>query len=94
MQTIRVAILGQGRSGRDIHGAYLYLALFDGEVLWDGPDMATIQRLEQGSGRDWQSAPQFVVRCVAPEDEIEQFGWYEAEARRLPAEPATPALAA
>jgi hypothetical protein len=74
------------------HGRYL--ALFDGEVLWDGPDMATMQRLEHESGRDWQSAPQFVVRCVPPDEEIEQFAWYEAEARRLPASPETPALLA
>jgi hypothetical protein len=57
--------------------------------------MATMQRLEHESGRDWQSVLQFVVRCVAPEEEIEQFGWYEAEARRLPpAVPAAPALLA
>jgi hypothetical protein len=74
------------------HGRYL--ALFDGEVLWDGPDMATMQRLEHESGRDWQTAPQFVVRCVPSEEEIEQFAWYEAEARRLPAVPPAPALAA
>jgi uncharacterized protein (DUF362 family) len=58
-----------------------YLALFDGSVLWDGPDMATIQRMEQESGRDWQSVPQFVVRCVAPESEIEEMEWYAAEAK-------------
>jgi hypothetical protein len=43
--------------------------------------MATMQRLEQESGRDWQNAPQFVVRCVPPEEEIEEFDWYEVEAR-------------
>lgn len=61
-----------------------YLALFDGEVLWDGPDMQSMQRLERESGRGWQNAPQFVVRCVPPEAEIEQFDWYEVEAAREP----------
>ena len=37
-------------------------------------------RLEHESGRDWQNVPQFVVRCVAPEEEIENFEWYEREA--------------
>ncbi|MDF2439205.1 MAG: hypothetical protein JWN98_189 [Abditibacteriota bacterium] len=59
-----------------------YLALFDGEVLWDGLDMATMMRLEHESGRNWQSAPQFVVRCVPGEQEIEQFNWYQHEATR------------
>ncbi len=57
-----------------------YLAFFDGELLWDGPDMQTMMRLEHESGRDWKLAPQFVVRCVAPEQEIENFDWYEHEA--------------
>lgn len=57
-----------------------FLALRDGEVLWDAPDMKTMQYLERQSGRDWQNAPQFVVRCVPSEDEIEEFGWYQAEA--------------
>jgi hypothetical protein len=57
-----------------------YLALFDGEILWDGPDMKTMQRLEKESGRNWQNAPQFVVRCVPPEEEIENFYWYDYEA--------------
>lgn len=59
-----------------------YLALSDGKVLWDGPDMATMMRLEHESGRGWQNAPQFVVRCVPSEEEIEQFDWYEHEASR------------
>ena len=57
-----------------------YLALFDGQVLWDGPDMAAMQQLEKESGRDWQSAPQFVVKCLPPEQEIEQMDWYRREA--------------
>lgn len=56
------------------------LALFDGEVLWDGPDMTAMQRLEHESGRDWQNMPQLVIRCVPPEAEVEQFRWYEVEA--------------
>lgn len=68
----------------DRYGAGRYLALFDGEVLWDGPDMATMQRLERESGRDWQSAPQLVVRCLPPEQEIEEWDWYAHEAAHLP----------
>lgn len=60
------------------HGRYL--ALFNGEVLWDGPDMNTMQRLEHDSGRNWQDAPQFVVRCVPPAEEIEDLDWYAYEA--------------
>ena len=59
-----------------------YLAFLDGKVLWDGPDMQTMMRLEHESGRGWQNAPQFVVRCVPREDEIEDFSWYEHEASR------------
>lgn len=57
-----------------------HLALFDGEVLWDGPDMNTMQRLEHESGRDWQSVPQFIVRCVPLDEEIENLDWYAHEA--------------
>ncbi len=57
-----------------------FIALFDGEVLWDGESMNAMTRLEHESGRDWQNVPQFVVRCVPPEDEIENFDWYEREA--------------
>ena len=60
-----------------------YLALFDGQVLWDGPDVQTMQQLEQASGRDWQNAPQYVVRCVPVEEETEQMCWYMEEAQRL-----------
>lgn len=59
-----------------------YLALSDGKALWDGPDMNTMMRWEHESGRGWQNAPQFVVRCVPREQEIEQFGWYDLEASR------------
>jgi len=57
-----------------------YLALFDGKVIWDGRDMAEMQQLERDSGRDWQSAPQFTVKCLPPEQEIEQMDWYRVEA--------------
>jgi uncharacterized protein (DUF362 family) len=56
------------------------LAIFDGDVLWDGDDMKTMQRLEQESGRDWKSAPQFTVRCLPKSEEVEQFRWYGVEA--------------
>jgi uncharacterized protein (DUF362 family) len=61
-----------------------YLAFFDGEMLWDGATMNEMQRLERASGRDWRNAPQFVVRCLPQEAEIEQLDWYQAEAERLP----------
>lgn len=61
-----------------------YLALFDGEILWDGSDMAVITQKFHESGRDWSNAPQLVVRCLPVEDEIEQFDWYEVEAAQLP----------
>ena len=61
-----------------------YLALWDGQVLWDGADMAAMQHLEQNSGRDWQNATQFVVRCVPAGEDIEQMDWYRVEADRLP----------
>lgn len=61
-----------------------YLALFDGEVLWDGESMDAMRELERASGRGWHNAPQFVVRCVPPEEEVEQLDWYRVEADRLP----------
>jgi hypothetical protein len=57
-----------------------YLALFDGEVLWDGDSMISMQRKERESGRDWQSAPQFVVKCVPAANEIENMDWYAVDA--------------
>ena len=56
-----------------------YLALFDGQVLWDAPDVKTMQKLENESGRDWRTAPQFIVRCLSPGEEIEQMDWYRIE---------------
>lgn len=60
-----------------------YLALFDGEVLWEGQDVAEIYRKEHESGRDWHNVPQFVVRCLPAEEEIEQMDWYATEVARL-----------
>ncbi len=57
-----------------------YLALFDGELLWDGVDMIEMQRLERESGRDWQSVPQYVVRCVPAAQEIEHTHFYTQDA--------------
>src|SRR5262249_26408780 len=53
-----------------------YLALLDGDVLWDGRDIHSMIRRERESGRDWRSVPQFVVRCVPPNQEIERFDLY------------------
>jgi uncharacterized protein (DUF362 family) len=64
-----------------------YLALSDGEVLWDGPDVKTMMRLEKESGRGWENAPQFMVRCVPPAKEIENFHWYHHEAAALSSAP-------
>lgn len=57
-----------------------YLALLDGEVVWETDTMAQMQQVEKDSGRDWRSVPQFVVRCLPPEAEIEQLDWYGVEA--------------
>jgi hypothetical protein len=49
--------------------------------------MQGILSWEQSSGRDWQSAPQLVVRCLPVEEEVEQMDWYAVEAehaRQLP----------
>jgi uncharacterized protein (DUF362 family) len=64
-----------------------YLALFDGEVLWDGSDVKSMMRLEKESGRSWETAPQFMVRCVPPAEEIENLHWYQHEAASLSLQP-------
>jgi uncharacterized protein (DUF362 family) len=58
-----------------------YLALHDGAVVWNAPDISTMQRLENESGWDWSKVPQFVVRCLPPDEEVEQMDWYPIEAR-------------
>jgi uncharacterized protein (DUF362 family) len=57
-----------------------YLALFDGRVLWDGADMETMMRREKESGRDWRDVPQFTVRCLPRDEEIERLDTYAEEA--------------
>lgn len=57
-----------------------YLAFLDDQILWDGPDMASMLRLEHESGRNWKTTPNFIVRCVPPHEEIENFQWYQADA--------------
>lgn len=57
-----------------------YLALRDGEVLWDGVDMTTIQRLEHESGLTWENVPQYVIRCVPSSRKIEHTEWYAVDA--------------
>jgi uncharacterized protein (DUF362 family) len=63
-----------------------YLALTDGEVLWDGDSVATMHQLERESGRSWQDAPQFIVRCLPPDEEIERMDWYRVEAGKVSVE--------
>src|SRR5262249_3964174 len=59
----------QSRLAKQHHGRYL--ALFDGKVLWDEADMQSVIDREKAIGLDWRSVPQFVIRCVEPEEEIE-----------------------
>ena len=60
-----------------------YVALTDGEVIWDAEDFISMQCIERESGRNWQDAPQFTVLCRTPEEEVERFDWYQVEADRL-----------
>lgn len=60
-----------------------YLAFKDGELLWDAPDVGSMQRRERESGRDWRDLPNFMIRCVPAGEETEQMDWYSAEAERL-----------
>ncbi len=57
-----------------------YVALFDGAVIWDGPDMHAIMEREKTSGGDWRSVPQFVVRCEPEDEETERLDVYSEEA--------------
>lgn len=61
-----------------------YLALRDGEVLSDGPDMATVLQREQESGRTWRDGAQIIVRCLPAETDPEVWEWYAAEVEQLP----------
>jgi hypothetical protein len=68
----------------DRYGAGRFLALRDGEVLFDAPDMPALMRAEQDSGRDWRSGPQQIVRCLPEAEDPENYAWYEWEAAHLP----------
>jgi uncharacterized protein (DUF362 family) len=57
-----------------------YLALDDSQVLWDAPDFRALKRLLQQSGRTWHNAPQLLVHCLPPQDEVENFPLYTHEA--------------
>ena len=57
-----------------------YLALVDGQVVHQAADMQGILTWEKGRGGDWQSAPQWVVRCLPVAEEVEQMDWYAVEA--------------
>lgn len=63
-----------------------FLALTDGAVLRDEPDVQSLIRWEHESGFQWDNGPQFHVRCLPPEEEIERMDWYAVEAARLPEE--------
>jgi uncharacterized protein (DUF362 family) len=57
-----------------------HIALRNGEVMWDAPDMQTLIDREKASGLDWKSVPQLVVKCVPGSEESESFDWYAKEA--------------
>jgi uncharacterized protein (DUF362 family) len=52
------------------------LALRDGEILWDAPDVRTHQKKAHESGLDWRQGPQFVVRVSPEAEEIERLNAY------------------
>jgi uncharacterized protein (DUF362 family) len=60
------------------------LALRDGEILSDGPDIVAVLKKEGESGRTWRDGPQIVVRCLPPESDPEVWEWYAAEVQQLP----------
>ncbi len=68
----------QGKLAAQYQGRYL--ALSDGQIVWNENDIHSIMRLESESGLDWRTLPQFIVRCVRPDDEIERFQFYEQDA--------------
>jgi uncharacterized protein (DUF362 family) len=53
-----------------------YLTFRDGELLWDTVDMLDCQKLEQERIKDWKEAPQFTIRAVPLEQEIERLEVY------------------
>jgi uncharacterized protein (DUF362 family) len=60
-----------------------YIALREEEVLWHAASMQEMIRLERESGRDWRTAPDFVVRCLPEGEETEDFRWYECDATTI-----------
>lgn len=60
------------------------LSLHDGEVLNDAPDIHAQGLWETDANRTWDDPVQFVVRCLPPDREIENFDWYADEAANLP----------
>lgn len=79
--------LEQRDSLLDRYGPGRYLALRPGEVVFDGPDVASIQRQSRESGLAWDQLPKLLVQCLPHEDDPEVWEWYEAEAAQLPASP-------
>jgi uncharacterized protein (DUF362 family) len=61
-----------------------HIALRDGRVMWDGPDMQAMIAQEKASGLDWRGVPQLVVRCVPEDEEQEDFAWYARETAFAP----------
>ncbi|MBW3623792.1 MAG: DUF362 domain-containing protein [Armatimonadetes bacterium] len=59
------------------------LALRDDEILWDAPDVRAHQKKSKESGKDWKDGPQFVVRVLPEEREIERLDAYEPYECRL-----------
>lgn len=55
-----------------------YLTFRNGELLWDAPDMQTVQALEKERAGDWKEAPQFTIRVVPAAEEIERLEVYAA----------------
>jgi uncharacterized protein (DUF362 family) len=60
-----------------------YLALKNGDVLFDGPDMTSVMRWEHDTHQDWRNGPEFVVRLLPEDKEIEDLSRYAAEAATL-----------
>ena len=53
-----------------------YLTFRGGELLWDAPDVKSVQALEKERTTDWRDAPQFTVRVLPQAQEVERFDVY------------------
>lgn len=53
-----------------------YLTFRNGELLWDAPDMKTVQALEKERTTDWRDAPHFTIRVLPRLEEIERLEVY------------------